>query len=118
MQIPLQITFRGITPSQALEERIRTKAAKLDQFHGHITRCRVAVEDKGRHKRQGRQFGVRITVRLPQHDIVVNRLHHEDIYVALREAFDAAVRRVEDTARVQRGDVKSKPPATRRGEGR
>jgi ribosomal subunit interface protein len=113
MQIPLQITFRGLTPSEALQSRIRAKAAKLEKFTGHITRCRVAVEDKGRHQRRGRQFGVRITVRLPQHDIVVSRLHDEDVYIALREAFDAAVRRVEETARVQRGDVKSKPSSGR-----
>ena len=111
MQIPLQITYRGITPSDALEGRIRAKATKLDKFHGHITRCRVAVQEKSRHQRRGRHFSVRISVRLPQHDIVVNRLHDEDVYVALREAFDAAVRRVEDTARVQRGDVKSKRPS-------
>ena len=112
MQAPLQITYHGIAPSDALEARIRKKAAKLEKFHRHITRCRVSVEETGRHQRQGRQFTVRVDVRLPQHEVAINRDHDEDVYVALRDAFDAAARRIEEIARVQRGEVKSRrPPA-------
>jgi ribosomal subunit interface protein len=106
MQIPLQITFRNFPRSDALEARIRDKAAKLEEFHSRIMSCHVVVEELDRHHRQGKQFTVHLDLRVPGHELVVDRDHHEDIYVALRDAFDAAGRKLEDVARMQRGDVK------------
>lgn len=106
MQTPLQITFRGLPHSDALETRVREKADKLQDFHGRITSCRVVIEEQHRHKRQGKQFTVRIDIRVPGNEIVIDRDHDEDVYVALRDAFDAAARKLEDQGRVQRGDVK------------
>ena len=96
MQTPLQVTFRGMAPSDALEARIREKAGKLDSFHTGITRCRVVVEKRDRHKHQGAQFRVNLDLRIPGHEIVVDRDHDEDVYVALRDAFDAGARLQED----------------------
>ncbi len=110
MQIPLQITIRGISPSEALEKRIRDKAAKLEEFFDHITSCRVIVEEPHKHHHQGKQYIVRIDISVPGHEIVVNHDHHEDVYVALRNAFDAAKRQLEDYARQLRGDVKTHQP--------
>lgn len=107
MHVPLQITMRHMPQSEALEARIREKAAKLDAFHPNVTGCHVTIEEQRRHHQQGRWFNVRVAVRVPGHEIVVNRDHDEDPYVALRDAFDAVARRLEDTARKQRGDVKA-----------
>ena len=49
MKIPLQITFRGIPHSDAVEARIREKAAKLERFSSDIISCRVAVEAEHHH---------------------------------------------------------------------
>ena len=110
MQIPLQITFRGLLRSDALEARIREKADRLQDFHARITSCRVVVEEQHRHKRQGKQFTVRVDIRVPGNEIVVDRDHDEDVYVALRDAFDAARRKLEDFARESRGEVKRHEP--------
>jgi len=107
MHIPLKITMRHMPQSEALEARIRKNAAKLDEFHPNITGCQVVVEEQRRHPQQGRWFNVRLAVRVPNHEIVVNRDHDEDVYVAVRDAFDAVTRRLEDVARQQRGDVKT-----------
>lgn len=108
MRIPLKITLRHIPPSPALEERIQKKAAKLDAFHPNVTGCEVSVEEQRLHHHQGRWFTVRVSVSVPgRHDIIVNRDHDEDAFVALRDAFDAVFRRLKDVARVQRGDVKT-----------
>jgi ribosomal subunit interface protein len=107
MQIPLQITIRDIEHSEALEARIRSKAAKLDEFFSHIISCRVVVELPHKHHHQGKQFNVRIDIGVPGSEILVNRDHAEDVYVALRDAFDAAKRQLEDYARKVRGDVKT-----------
>jgi len=106
MQIPLQITVRGIEHSDALETHIRDKANKLEEFFDHITSCRVVVEVPHKHHHQGKQFNVRLDIGVPGSEIVVNRDHAEDVYVALRDAFDAAKRKIEDYARKIRGDVK------------
>lgn len=103
----LQITWRGIAQSPALEADIRERAAKLAQFHDRITRCRVVVELPERHKHQGRQFVVRLDVTVPGAEIAVNHAQAEDAHLAVREAFDAARRQLQDVARVQRGDVKT-----------
>lgn len=109
MKIPLQITIRDIEHSEALETHIRDKASKLDEFFKHIMSCRVVVEVPHKHHQQGKQFNVRIDIGVPGSEIAVNRDHAEDVYVALREAFDAAKRQVEEYARKIRGDVKTHP---------
>ena len=96
MQTPLQITIRGIPPSDALDLRIREKAGKLEEFHPRITSCRVTIEEINKHQQQGREFQVGIDVRVPGKEIVVNRAHDEDVYVALRDAFDAAKRQIDE----------------------
>jgi ribosomal subunit interface protein len=107
VQIPLQITIRDVDHSEALETRIRDKAQKLEEFFKHIMSCRVVVEAPHKHHHQGKQFNVRIDIGVPGSEIVVNRDHHEDVYVALRDAFDAAKRQLEDYARKMRGDIKT-----------
>lgn len=107
MQVPLQITIRNVQHSDALEALIRDKVVKLTEFHPRITSCRVTVEASARHRRQGHLFQVRIDVRVPQREIVATRDRDEDVYVALREAFDAAKRQLDEAVRELRGDVKS-----------
>lgn len=112
MQIPLQITFRGIPHSEAVEAKIREKASKLDRFHSHIMSCRVAVEAEHHHHHQGNQYHIRIDITTPGKELVISREHHdkqayEDIYVAIRDAFNVATRQLEDYARIQRGDIKT-----------
>ena len=107
MQIPLQITLRGIGQSDAIEAAIREKAAKLDQFHPRIMSCAVVVDVPGRHQHKGKEFVVHIDLKIPGEEIAVNRDHHEDVNVALRDAFDAARRQLEDAVRRQRGDMKA-----------
>ncbi|HEU0204214.1 MAG TPA: HPF/RaiA family ribosome-associated protein [Burkholderiaceae bacterium] len=113
MQVPLQITVRNLRRSESLDARIQEKVAKLERFHPRITSCRVWVEKLSRQHQQGNTFSVRIDVHVPEHEIVVNREQDEDLNVAVREAFDAARRKLEDMARVQRREVKAhEVPAT------
>jgi ribosomal subunit interface protein len=106
MQIPLQITIRDVPHSDALEAQIREKAAKLESFHPRITSCRVTIEELRKHHHQGREFRVRVDLRVPGREIIVDRNHDEDVYVALRDAFDSAKRQLEEVVREKRGDVK------------
>jgi ribosomal subunit interface protein len=112
MIIPLQITFRHMDSSPALESRIRELASRLDKFSDHIMRCHVIVEPPAHHKHQGVLYDFRIDITLPDQEIAIRHAHpadhaHEDPYVALRDAFRAVRRKLQDYERKQRGDVKS-----------
>ncbi len=111
MTTPLQITVRDMPRSQALDETIRKKLDKLGRFYGQITSCRVLVEAVSRHQRQGQRYQVRIDITVPGDEIVITRdpardSAHEDVYVAIRDAFDSARRQLQDFARRERGEVK------------
>lgn len=115
MTIPVQVTFKGMDASPALEARIREKAARLERFADRIRRCHVTVEAPHRHHRQGQLYRARIEVVVPRGDIVVTRESpqdhaHEDASVAVRDAFDAAVRQLEDHVRKLDGRVKHHEP--------
>jgi ribosomal subunit interface protein len=98
MRTPLQINFHGMDTSPALETLIRDKAAKLEQFHPNVTGCRVVIDKPHHHKQQGEHFIVSIDVSVPGSNIVANHAHHEDVHVALRDAFFAARRQLEEHA--------------------
>lgn len=106
MKTPLQITFRDIDHSDAIEAHIRDKAAKLETFFDSIMSCRVVVEMPHQHKHQGKVFNIRIDIGVPGSEIVVNRDNHEDVYVALRDGFEAAKRQLKDYVRKLRGETK------------
>jgi ribosomal subunit interface protein len=119
MPLPLQISFRNMDPSPAVEERIRKKAAKLERFHDRIVGCKVVVEAPHRHHHKGKLYSVRVDVSVPGKDVVVDRAKptnhaHEDVYVAVRDAFAAAVRRLEDQTRKMRGRIKTHRTAAQR----
>ncbi len=112
MRLPLQITFRHMDPSPALEARIRRRAEELDQFFDRITACRVVVECAHRRQQHGKMFEVRVDLTVPGNEIVVGRdpganHAHEDAHVAVRDAFDAARRLLEDYVRRRRGEAKT-----------
>jgi cold shock CspA family protein len=122
-----------------VEKAIQERAAKLNSFYKRIMSCRVLLEAPHRHHRTGKLYHVRIDLTLPGGEIVVKhepkRLKdesartgstpevllaeaheptkyaaHEDVYVAIRDAFDAARRKLQDFARRQRGSVKAHEP--------
>ena len=111
MQLPLQITMRGMESSETMDQRIRELAQRLERFSAQIGRCHVVVEAPHRHGHQGHLYEVNIHITMPGDTISVNREHrgqhsHEDVYVALRDAFRAARRQLEDYEREHRHDVK------------
>lgn len=112
MKIPLQISFSNMTPSDAIRARVEELAERLDRFHDRIMSCRVVVSAPNRRQRSGRLYHVSIDLKLPGQEIAINRdppqhQAHEDVYVAIRDAFEALVRRIEDVSRQRRGDVKA-----------
>ena len=111
MQIPLDITFKEVAASDAVEARVRELVGKLERVYDRITRCEVVVEMPHRRHRQGKQFHVRVRLTVPGGELVTSRdpgpdEAHEDVYVALRDAFGAMRRQLEGYVRKLRRDVK------------
>lgn len=101
-----------MTHSDAVEAKIRERAEGLDKYYENIMSCRVVMEPAHKHKHKGNLYQVRIHLTVPGEELTVTRepdehQAHEDIYVSIRDAFDAMRRQLEDYARIQRGDVKA-----------
>ena len=107
MKVPLQVTFRDMPHSEAVETRVREKAEKLGRLCDRIISCHVVVETPQRHKHQGKLHSVRIDLVVPGAELAANHAQAEDVYVALRDSFSAITRQLEDYLRKQRGDVKT-----------
>ena len=110
--IPVQVTFRSMDPSEAVEANVREKAEKFERFSRHLMSCRAVIEAPHRHGRKGKLYHVRIDLGVVGGELVVTHQGpqdhgHEDVYVAIRDAFDAATRQLEDYERKQRGKVKT-----------
>jgi cold shock CspA family protein len=136
IKIPLQITFKNMAPSEGVEAHIRDAAQKLDGFCDDVMGCRVLVEIPHKHHRKGKLYHVRIDVTVPGAEFVIKRAPrlvtdtptrfrkapddvelgesrelskyavHDDIQLTIRDAFDAARRKLQDYARRRRGVLK------------
>jgi putative sigma-54 modulation protein len=108
MRIPVKIALHGIDKSYAVEERVREKIAKLEHFFDCITACRVVVENHHRSHSilnvKDQPFHISIALEAPGEELVVKRdpkgpavlKNHEDVYIALRDAFGVMERRLKD----------------------
>lgn len=116
MKLELQVAFRGMPRSEAVEADIRKHAEKLESVCEQIISCRATVEMPANHKHQGKLYSVHLDVKVPGEEIASTRHHeHEDAYVAVRDAFDAVKRRLEDYVRRIRGQTKLHEPQAGRG---
>jgi ribosome-associated translation inhibitor RaiA len=112
MPLKPRITFRNMDVSETLEQDIRARIAEAEQICNRITACNVVVEAHRRHPSGGQSFHVGVELAVPGRTIVVRRgpptpHGHEDAYLAVRNAFDAARRQLEDHLRMARGEVKT-----------
>jgi ribosome-associated translation inhibitor RaiA len=120
----LQTTFRNVDASPAVEARLRDEAGKLGKYFDGITSCRVIVEAPHRES-----FHIRIELRVPGKELVVahepSLIHeeqseshkhlevegpHKNVYVAIRDAFKAMRRQLQDYVPCLRHEVKAHHP--------
>ena len=106
MQVPVQISFRDMPVSDAVEAACWAEAEKLERVYDRITACRIVVSETNGDGPRGNTFQVRIDLAVPNGDILVNRepptRHGDDVRVAVREAFARARRQLDDHVRRHR----------------
>ena len=116
MDIPLELSFHNVEPSDAIKQSVQAHVNKLEKFHDHIIGCRGSIEMP--HKSQkatGNPPDVHIVVRVPGKEIVVSReLKHNghkkadtDAYAVLEDAFLVAQKQLKEYRRISHGDVKT-----------
>jgi ribosomal subunit interface protein len=113
MQLPVEISYRGVEKSEEIDNLIRAKAARLDRFCDHISRCDVAVEQPNHAQHSGNPFRVRLDVTVPPgHELVVEEKQsehemHEPLSKIINDAFKTMERQLKDLVERQRHEVKT-----------
>jgi phage terminase large subunit GpA-like protein len=112
MQIPLDLTFRDMPPSESVTTAIHHWLDRLGHVEERIQHCTVVVERPHHSQRHGQPFHVRVEVAVPDHVVTIARdpgvdSAHENVYAAVADAFRAARRQLVDHASIRRGDVKA-----------
>ena len=127
MQSPLEITFHGVERSEAVERRVREKFKRIEAHFERITHARVVIEAPQRRTPLPKFFHVRIDIGIPGKKPIV--VHHEpeddhahtDVMLALRDAFSAAQRQVDNLSdrldRHARSEKARRRPAAETPEG-
>lgn len=105
--LTVQLTVRDIPFSPALESHVHKRAEKLNRFFDRINSCRIVIDVPQKHKHHGKLFNVRIDLTVPGKEFVVTRKQDEDVYIAIRDAFNAIERQLEEHARKRHGRVKA-----------
>lgn len=115
MQVPLEIFFKDVTKTDALEKLIRDKVEKLEKMCDYITSCSIAVEKPNSTTRQRNPFRVRISMKVPPgHEIAVSKEPADNekddpLPTVIRNAFGAVQRQLKKLVQMQRDEVKKHP---------
>lgn len=106
MRTSLDISYRNLPVSQALNENIRERLAKLERVCSDVISCHVTVNLPHLGHRHGDRYEVTVSLKVPDKDLVSVRGPASDVYVAARDAFDAVQRQLTQYLAKRRGDVK------------
>lgn len=105
MKLPFELRQKNVSLPPAMAQEIEERAQRLDRFFDRVMRCRVTLEGPSQHHRQG-LWNVRIDITVPGARIVVQKAQSGVLELALKEAFDAVGRRLEEFVHRMRGFVK------------
>src|SRR5262245_48549211 len=105
MLLSLELRQKDVTLPPAMADEVMERARRLERHVDRITRCRVTIEGSGKHHRQG-WYSVKIDLLVPGTEIVIHKQEALNLDLALKKAFEAAERRLEDRQSRRRGFVK------------
>jgi ribosomal subunit interface protein len=106
MNIPTEITFHQLDHSDAVETSVQRWVARLEQIYDRITGCTVTISQPHKRHRHA-EFCVNVVLDIPGGEITASNMRHEDIYVAIADAFRATRRQLGEHVAMHRGFVKT-----------
>jgi ribosomal subunit interface protein len=106
MRGSLQIKGTDVELTDAIKQAVGERADKLDHIYGNVINCNVAIESPRRRLAKGTFYSVHIDLTIPGKEIVVTREPHEDLYVGIADAFEAAARQLQEVVEKRKGKVK------------
>ncbi len=112
MQVPLEITYRGVEKTDAIDTLVHEKVAKLEKFYNNINSCHVAIEKIQDRPNSGSPYRVRLDITVPGHELIADSnpgdsVQYDPLDVVIRDAFDAASRQLKALKEKQRNRVKT-----------
>jgi ribosomal subunit interface protein len=107
MQRTLKSTSRDFTIPEWLHNEIREKVSKLERFAKDLIDCEIAIEAPAGHHQKGGPYNVRIDLQVKGKELVVSHRSNADLQAAVRDAFDAARRQLEDHSRQMQHKTKT-----------
>lgn len=113
MQTPTQVHFTNMERSDELEAAVQARVERLEQFVDEITSCQVFISEAHSRHRKGNLYEVRIEARVPGAELAVNDKPgdmnaHEDVKVAIRDAFVAMERQLKKWKQQRREQPKAR----------
>jgi len=115
MQVPLEVTYRDVPHTEAIEALVQEKVAKLERVCDHISSCHIAIEKVHDRPRSGSPYRVRIDLTVPPgHELIADQnpsegTQYEPLEAVIRDAFEAAERQLKELTQRQRQQVKTHP---------
>jgi len=106
MPAPTVITYRDMEPSPGLESKVAAWASNLEEVYDRIIRIEVVIGANRKRGLKGARYDVGIRIELPGPDVFISNHPgpdeaHEDAYLAVRDSFKAARRRLQDHVATQ-----------------
>ncbi|MCB1664260.1 MAG: ribosome-associated translation inhibitor RaiA [Pseudomonadales bacterium] len=107
MSNEFQVVFHNIDQSPALIENVNKRIEKLQRFSNDIIGGRVVLDSPHNNHHKGKVFSVTLEIHTSTKEVIVrqgqhDKPAHEDIYVAVRDAFNAAERQLKATDKKHR----------------
>jgi cold shock CspA family protein len=112
MQTPVQIEIEGVKSTPELRAAIDQHVVELESRFGRLTACRIVLKGPDDHHKTGGQHQVSIRLALPDgREVNIGRTpkqdeRYADLTFAIDNAFRRARRRLQDQARLMRGQTK------------
>lgn len=101
MAAEMDVAFRGMEASEAVRAELEKRVERLNNHNPDVRRVSVVIEQAHRSQSQGNPFSVSLEVKIPGvNDVYVSHdpggaEEREDLYIAIRDAFEAAERQLE-----------------------
>lgn len=109
MEVPPEISFRNVEPTQEIKAKIHDEIDKLDRLYPRVIACRVMVDVPHKRHETGNLYHVRIDLTIPKQELVVSRdppeqQSRESLSAAISDAFTDMQRQLKEHVARMRGD--------------